>query len=73
MQTISCSEARVVAFDAFNPLDLADEVNLWLKNEGETLEVIDWSYCMGVNSNQEKKQHAVHSMALLCRIIRKGG
>jgi len=56
-----------VALDAFNPLELADEVNQWLKNEGEALELIDWSYRMGVNSNLEQKQHSVHSMALLCR------
>ena len=69
MQPVSCSELRIVVFDAHNPLDLADEANLWLKNEGETMEVIDWSYRMGVDNNQEKKQHTIHSMALCCRKI----
>ena len=74
MQPVTCSELRVVVFDAYNPLDLADEVNLWLKSEGETsegetMEVIDWSYHMGVDYNQKNKQGTIHSMALCCRKI----
>ena len=41
MQPIPYSEARVIVFDAYNPCDLADEVNLWLKCEGEAMEVTD--------------------------------
>ena len=70
MQPIPCSELRFVVFDAHNPLDLADEANLWLKSEGETMEVIDWSYRMGVDNNQKNKQGTIHSMALCCRKIR---
>ena len=56
-------------FDAYNPRDLADEVNLWLKCEGEVMEVTDWSYRMGVNHNHGKNQHTIHSMSFLCRKV----
>jgi len=69
MQPIPCSETRVIVFDAYNPRDLADEVNLWLKCEGEVMEVTDWSYRMVVDHNHERNGHAIHSMSLLCRKI----
>ena len=69
MQPALCSEVRIIVFDAYNPRDLADETNLWLKSEEETMEVIDWSYHMGVSNDQSKEYRAVHSMALCCRKI----
>ena len=66
MQPIPCSEARVVVFGAYNPLDLANEENFWLKDEGESMNIVDWSYRMKA-SRHEKEQYIIHSMALLCR------
>lgn len=65
MQQIPCSKARVVIFDAYNPRDLADEVNFWLKKEGESMNVAACSYQMS-GSHHDKEQYFMHSIVLLC-------
>jgi hypothetical protein len=70
MQTIPCSKARVIAFDASNPLDLANEVNHWLIQEGDAIEIVDWSYNTGISCSQDKKQHVIYSMALFCKKVK---
>jgi hypothetical protein len=66
MQPILCSTARIAAFAASNPLDLADETNLWLASEGESLEIIDWSYRLRTDSILDKTKGYIHSIVFLC-------